>query len=621
MAEENKKKTEEKKNNAQLHKLAQEQRKTQLIQTGSIGRIEGLLSKISKNTESKGLLGGILGGIQKVKVKKDTYKTDDFDPRESVKVLKSIESLLGEQNKKKEGFGMGGILKALVIGGIGVALGNLMDMDDVKALGPVKVLMKTYKVYQQTIKMIDKVKNIFSGKTLFTKFGKVFDKVKNFFNPVTKAMDKAQDILSGGTLFTGKFGKIFDKAKDFFGPVITVVDKAKNFFSPVMTVVDGAKKMFQPVLKLLGGGAKVGAVAGKLGLKALAKIPGLGLIAAIALAVPRFKSGDIIGGMMELASGAAAIFPGVGTGIALAIDAALLMKDVSEGGWGKSVMNSVTSFLGFGGNKKKMEGNPRKGFIDNSNKGLVNTKLGKQSEGGLDNGIPIVGRATSLMAKSGVDLNNLDFGPNHDSIDEYILDSYGKHLGGSYSPVITSARRTSQGNAALEESVKKSKHLTGNALDLRVNDIDIETSNAITKSLANSLGKDFDVLQHGKGDNRHIHLEYDPKGSGYKDGGIVPGSSMIGDRVPARVNSGEMILNLAQQTQLFKVANGGGVDQNIPHIDLAAMNASSNMKDMMSFLTEKFAVVLSNKIAEATENAVKKRPKSNSGTIPDVDIT
>ena len=59
-----------------------------------------------------------------------------------------------------------------VIGGAGYALGQLMNMDDVKALGPVKILMKTYKVYQQTIKMMDKVKNVISGKTLFTKFGK-----------------------------------------------------------------------------------------------------------------------------------------------------------------------------------------------------------------------------------------------------------------------------------------------------------------------------------------------------------------------------------------------------------------------------------------------------------------
>ena len=48
-------------------------------------------------------------------------------------------------------------------------------------------------------------------------------------------------------------------------------------------------------------------------------------------------------------------------------------------------------------------------------------------------------------------------------------------------------------------------------------------------------------------------------GIGFQDGGIVPGSSFSGDNVPARVNSGEMILNRQQQSQLFNIANGAGV--------------------------------------------------------------
>lgn len=43
----------------------------------------------------------------------------------------------------------------------------------------------------------------------------------------------------------------------------------------------------------------------------------------------------------------------------------------------------------------------------------------------------------------------------------------------------------------------------------------------------------------------------------FAEGGIVGGSSFTGDRVPAMVNSGEMILNKTQQARLFKIANGG----------------------------------------------------------------
>ena len=42
----------------------------------------------------------------------------------------------------------------------------------------------------------------------------------------------------------------------------------------------------------------------------------------------------------------------------------------------------------------------------------------------------------------------------------------------------------------------------------------------------------------------------------FASGGIVPGNSFSGDNVVARVNSGEMILNGAQQARLFDIANG-----------------------------------------------------------------
>lgn len=44
----------------------------------------------------------------------------------------------------------------------------------------------------------------------------------------------------------------------------------------------------------------------------------------------------------------------------------------------------------------------------------------------------------------------------------------------------------------------------------------------------------------------------------FANGGIVPGNSYYGDRVPANVNSGEMILNANQQNELFRIANGKG---------------------------------------------------------------
>ena len=47
----------------------------------------------------------------------------------------------------------------------------------------------------------------------------------------------------------------------------------------------------------------------------------------------------------------------------------------------------------------------------------------------------------------------------------------------------------------------------------------------------------------------------------FAGGGIVPGSSYYGDRVPAMLNSGEMVLNASQQANLFRMIDGGSSGQ------------------------------------------------------------
>lgn len=55
----------------------------------------------------------------------------------------------------------------------------------------------------------------------------------------------------------------------------------------------------------------------------------------------------------------------------------------------------------------------------------------------------------------------------------------------------------------------------------------------------------------------------------FANGGIVPGISFAGDKVPAMLNSGEMILNGSQQANLFKMLNSklyGGLDVSRPNV-------------------------------------------------------
>jgi hypothetical protein len=65
------------------------------------------------------------------------------------------------------------------------------------------------------------------------------------------------------------------------------------------------------------------------------------------------------------------------------------------------------------------------------------------------------------------------------------------------------------------------------------------------------------------------------KGAKFAQGGIVGGTSFSGDRVPARVNSGEMILNKQQQARLFEIANGANSEKSDRLVDEIRDLASS----------------------------------------------
>lgn len=62
----------------------------------------------------------------------------------------------------------------------------------------------------------------------------------------------------------------------------------------------------------------------------------------------------------------------------------------------------------------------------------------------------------------------------------------------------------------------------------------------------------------------------------FAQGGIVPGTSLYGDKVAANVNSREMILNLGQQKQLFAIANGGGTGYNKQLVQTNALLQEQN---------------------------------------------
>jgi len=58
------------------------------------------------------------------------------------------------------------------------------------------------------------------------------------------------------------------------------------------------------------------------------KIPILGALISIPLAIKAFKSGDTVGGLIDLGTGAASLFPGIGTAIAIALQGYKIFRNV-----------------------------------------------------------------------------------------------------------------------------------------------------------------------------------------------------------------------------------------------------------------------------------------------------
>ena len=98
--------------------------------------------------------------------------------------------------------------------------------------------------------------------------------------------------------------------------------------------ISGGVKM---VAKLFGGpalkvGGKLLGWATKVLKPVISKIPVIGSLISWAFAWKRLQEGDIVGGIIDIASGIATLFPGIGTGIAVGLDILNAWLDMSDTG-------------------------------------------------------------------------------------------------------------------------------------------------------------------------------------------------------------------------------------------------------------------------------------------------
>lgn len=136
--------------------------------------------------------------------------------------------------------------------------------------------------------------------------------------------------LGGAGLAFGS-GDISDRLKQ----VSSIV---RGVFGLVSTMGKYTFEIFKMFEKIPGIGkiaSKIpimGKIGAHLGLKGAAavlkKIPGIGAIAGLLFGIKRFSDGDTVGGIGEIASGIASLVPGYGTAISMALDAALIFRDL-----------------------------------------------------------------------------------------------------------------------------------------------------------------------------------------------------------------------------------------------------------------------------------------------------
>jgi hypothetical protein len=116
-----------------------------------------------------------------------------------------------------------------------------------------------------------------------------------------------------------------------------------------------------------------------------------------------------------------------------------------------------------------------------------------------------------LKFKNGVRLTQKNLHPHSYRILEVALET-AEDLFPNYIPTVTSA--------CDGKHMITSKHYEGMAYDLRVKDLPKETKldNAVvvsalawTAKMKDKLGSDYDVILHGKGQNLHVHAEFDRK--------------------------------------------------------------------------------------------------------------
>ena len=226
---------------------------------------------------------------------------------------------------------------ALLLGGLAALVSGLMT--DGAAKGLLKILAKVgisggIKWFASRFAGIGKtITSVFKGlgKMLLTPLKGLGDKLLKPFKGLGKMLLTPLKGLGDKLLkpFKGLGAKLINP-----GLIGKMVDTVKTKVKSVFSSIKGT--LLKPFKALKGGAIggifkKVGGMLFKLLKPVLKRIPGIGSMISWAFAVSRFKSGDVVGGLIDVASGIATLFPGVGTAIGIGLDVLNAFLDTKKG--------------------------------------------------------------------------------------------------------------------------------------------------------------------------------------------------------------------------------------------------------------------------------------------------
>jgi hypothetical protein len=105
------------------------------------------------------------------------------------------------------------------------------------------------------------------------------------------------------------------------------------------------KALLKPLRGLTGIFTKMLGGLVKLITPLLKRLPLIGTIISFGFAYTRFKSGDVVGGIIDILSGVATMFPGIGTAIGIGLDVINAFLDVKAGGASPGASKKKTGLL------------------------------------------------------------------------------------------------------------------------------------------------------------------------------------------------------------------------------------------------------------------------------------